>query len=367
MKIALWLLSFFLCFPFLANASVAALGPLDPKYLWMDAQIEQEFSPFSSGITREMLNETQALCPLYCRYKIEHSRVYGPEGNIRRMLEELVRLYPVPNVEFLYLQSDGVIKVQNHWKVRLTDTHFHPEVFPGPVFTSTKDKRCDRAILFMEWNLDLNGTHPSNWPVLSNLVMTLAGQIPWEQKIPQLFWRGYPMGFQHDYSLHGWKSTPRGKACYLSHVYPHLINAGFYVNDHTFIRDAKKREKIDIFKPWISQEDVMKYKYQISIDGHTCSYPGLQWKLLSKCTVFLQQTNDIMWFYSQIQPWVHYIPVNEDLSDLVEKILWAQSHDEECRKIASNSHQFAKEQLSADVICLYCYKVLQKYASLQRF
>ena len=342
-----------------------ALDPYSPKYLWMDEQIEREFAPFRDGITNEMLAETERLCPLYHRYKIKNSEIFGPEGAVKQMLNRLVLLYLVPDVEFLYLQSDGIIKVEEDWPVQLADKNFHPEVFPGPVFTSTKDKRCDRAILFLEWNLYLKGAHASNWPILFKEILSLSEQTSWEKKTSKLFWRGYPMGFQHDYS-HNWKNTPRGKACYLSHLYPDLINAGFNVTDHTFIVNAQQIENINIYKPWVDQPDVMKYKYQLSIDGHTCSYPGLQWKLLSKCTVFLQETEDVMWFYSQIHPWVHYIPVKKDLSDLKEKVVWAQLNDRASREIANNSHEFAKEQLHPEAILLYCYKVLCKYASLQR-
>ncbi len=367
MKMLRQLVWVFWCFPLLVHASISALDPSDPKYRWMDEQIEREFAPFADGITREMLDQTQSLSPCYLRYQVIDSKIIGPDGPAQEVLSTLVELYQVPNVEFIFLQADGVIKVKDSWIVKIDDKEFHPEVFPGPIFTGAKNKTCQRAILFHDWYFYTKKEHSLNWLNVSKTVDQLAGNIPWENKIPRAFWRGCPTGFQHDYSPEHWKETPRGQASYLSHLHPHLIDAAFCINDWNFIQQARIQEGIDISKPRASYEEHMKHKYQISIDGHTCTYPGLQWKLLSKCTVFLQQTNDIMWFYSQIHPWVHYIPVNEDLSDLIEKVLWAQSHDEECRRIASNSHQFAKEQLSPSVLCLYCYKVLQKYASLQRF
>ena len=38
----------------------------------------------------------------------------------------------------------------------------------------------------------------------------------------------------------------------------------------------------------------------------------------------------------------YYIPVASDLSDLLDKINWAISHDNECEQIAANSLEFYK-------------------------
>jgi hypothetical protein len=35
------------------------------------------------------------------------------------------------------------------------------------------------------------------------------------------------------------------------------------------------------------------------------------------------------YIFDQIQPWVHYVPVREDLEDLMEKLEWAETHQDE--------------------------------------
>jgi hypothetical protein len=118
------------------------------------------------------------------------------------------------------------------------------------------------------------------------------------------------------------------------------------------------------FVPW---EEVLHYKYQMIIDGVTCSFPATQWKLLSGSLCFKQDSEDIQYYYDELIPWTHYIPVNHDLSDLKEKILWARAHDEEAQKIAQNGREFVLTHLMPEDILLYCYKALCKYAQLQRF
>ena len=55
------------------------------------------------------------------------------------------------------------------------------------------------------------------------------------------------------------------------------------------------------------------------------------------------------------------------MSDLLEQIAWAKSHDAECRQIAENARAFALANLMPEQIYAYFHHVLQKYASLQSF
>ena len=42
-------------------------------------------------------------------------------------------------------------------------------------------------------------------------------------------------------------------------------------------------------------------------------------------------------FYRDLKPFEHYVPVKEDLSDLMERITWARENDAEAKKIAENA------------------------------
>lgn len=42
-------------------------------------------------------------------------------------------------------------------------------------------------------------------------------------------------------------------------------------------------------------------------------------------------------FYNELRPWEHYIPVRADLGDLLDKIRWARSHDEEVKIMFGSS------------------------------
>jgi hypothetical protein len=64
-------------------------------------------------------------------------------------------------------------------------------------------------------------------------------------------------------------------------------------------------------------------------------WDALRWKLASGRLVFRVYLPARDWFHQFLEPWVHYIPVATDLSDLEARWLWAESHPEEAQRIAA--------------------------------
>jgi hypothetical protein len=54
--------------------------------------------------------------------------------------------------------------------------------------------------------------------------------------------------------------------------------------------------------------------------------------------------------HGEIQPWVHYVPVNIDLTDLHEKFEWAQSNPAQAEIIAKAGQDFAAATLAENYI-----------------
>lgn len=92
----------------------------------------------------------------------------------------------------------------------------------------------------------------------------------------------------------------------------------------------------------LSKTDMLKFKFQLDIDGRTNSWDGLFWKLYSNSVVFKVASHYEQWYYKHLKPMEHYIPVKGDLSDLGEKLNWALEHDEKCRLIADQGKKIAK-------------------------
>lgn len=329
--------------------------PLDaPGYEWMDAQIENEFARFAhSGVTLPMLTATLQKIGSEChRYRIVSSKVYGREGAMKNLLEAIVRCYTIPDVDFLYYAQDV-----------LREEAFKQIPQNAPVFVSAKQRACDRVVLFVDWYYDIDAYH-DGWNHSIGAINGNQQTWPWEAKKNTLFWRG--ANTDGYYTEKTWTEIPRGRIVHLSqHSEKLLIDAAF-----TKIlpwQADKKYEKQMATVPFVPVLDHLPYKYQLLVDGVTCTYPGTQWRLLSGCTTFKQESDDIMWFFSLLEPWVHYIPLRRDFTDVFDKILWARSHDDQAHQIAQNARALALSALMPEHIVLYCAKTLCKYASLQRF
>jgi hypothetical protein len=326
-----------------------------PGYEWMDEQIEKEFSRFEkTGITLAMINETQKISKITqeCRrYRILSSRVYGPEGQIKDLLEAVLRYYSIPNIDFLYYLQDV-----------LREEVFTEIPRNAPIFVSAKNRFCDRVILFVDWYYHIKD-EKGGWNGLIASINTHQETWPWNRKKAKLFWRG--ANTDGYYTKQNWTEHPRGRIVYLAQHAKELIDAAFHQICPE--RSDKYFRKETPTKPFVTVVDHLAYKYQLLVDGVTCTYPGTQWRLLSGCATFKQESDDVMWFFPLLEPWVHYIPVKQNLSDVFEKLLWAQKNDAWAHQIAQNARTFALNNIMPEHILLYCAKTLLKYASLQTF
>lgn len=108
---------------------------------------------------------------------------------------------------------------------------------------------------------------------------------------------------------------------------------------------------------YLTYEEQSKYKYVIHVEGHTFAF-RLGDELLMGSVVLLQESEYTLWFTDGLKPYVHYVPIAKDLSDLHEKLDWCTTHDAECEQIANNAKAFARENLTRDKILEYLRNVI---------
>lgn len=330
---------------------------------WMDRAVEQEFEAFEKeGISKELLEKTWEPCkkkPEFRRYRILGGQVFGEEGRIKRLLIRMMEKYPVPDVDFIYYYED-----------RLKPSFFKRSRFrkAAPIFVSAKHRSLKRAILFSDWLYDIDD-QAAGWNFLIRTLNDSQDRWPWEKKTAKLFWRGSPFDGKHfgKYTFENWRTFPRGAAVDASRKHPESIDAAFSQYPSKCRHDLPRCEKEMGPCLFVPQVEQLQYKYHLLVDGVTATFPGTHWKLLSGSACFKQESDDILYFDCELIAWKHYIPVKNDLSDLLEKIAWAKTHDAEAKQIGEEGRKFALENLLPDALLLYCSKTLKKYASLQKF
>ena len=100
------------------------------------------------------------------------------------------------------------------------------------------------------------------------------------------------------------------------------------------------------------------------IDGNTCAYSRAYWQFFSNCAIFKQNSDNIQWFYDLLQPYVHYIPLQQDMSDLKEKVSWAKQHESDVCAMVERAQQLANRYLMSADVHLYLYLLLLKHGKL---
>ena len=106
-------------------------------------------------------------------------------------------------------------------------------------------------------------------------------------------------------------------------------------------------------------ELVSKYSMLIDIEGRGYS-ARLKYLLWSHRPVLLVDRPHHEYYYEHLIPWKHFIPVKRDLSDILEKIIWCQSHPRESREIADQAFQFSETFLTREA----CYNKWNQVVSL---
>lgn len=88
-----------------------------------------------------------------------------------------------------------------------------------------------------------------------------------------------------------------------------------------------------------------RFQYIIDLPGHHF-LTKFYWMLFARRTLFYVRRDLAYDWEKRLEPFVHYVPLKEDLSDLLEKYAWAREHPEECRKLAENALDFGMNELS---------------------
>ena len=102
----------------------------------------------------------------------------------------------------------------------------------------------------------------------------------------------------------------------------------------------------------------MQYKYQLNIDGTVAAY-RFPYLLAGGSLVLKQDSAYYEHFYHQLEPWVHYVPVERDIGDLVERLEWARGNDKKAREMARNAAQFVEDHLLPEQLYCYIFQLLK--------
>eukprot|EP00976_Prorocentrum_cordatum_P029555 601867-Prorocentrum_minimum.AAC.1 len=115
---------------------------------------------------------------------------------------------------------------------------------------------------------------------------------------------------------------------------------GFAYGRQAFVKLSKSEPAsfkafTDEILPFSEQK---RYRYIMSLSGAGAWTFFTQYFFLLGSLVFLQDSPVELWWSLILKPWVHYIPVAEDLSDIHAKLAWVRANQENAMAIARRAY-----------------------------
>ncbi|MGU3493027.1 glycosyl transferase family 90 [Xanthobacteraceae bacterium A53D] len=166
----------------------------------------------------------------------------------------------------------------------------------------------------------------------------VAHSVPWEQREDVVRWRGAPSG--QGEIAHSWMDPTNP-------LLRQRVRMCLALKDMPGV-DVAFAGRADLAPYGISRERIgplewAKVRYAMDVDGFSAAWMNFFSRLLLGCCVLkiASPYGFRQWFYDSLVPWIHYVPVKADLSDLADKIAWCREHPDTCRQIAADGQAFA--------------------------
>ena len=213
----------------------------------------------------------------------------------RPVTDSLRRYVPWREVEhskFLGLGSYG----EPRFLHRHEDARIYPEL-PRQVLTYNRHVGDRNALLIPDIEFITTGFEPF-------LAQVSELGVPWRQKAGKVIWRGARFPADHARS-----ELDGPEVVHVRHAAVALAATPAF------------RTHLDAsFEP-TPIADMLKYRYQLDLDGMANAWSGLFWKLASSSLVFKPASHWEQWYYDRLLPGTHYValPSLEDIPAAIRR------------------------------------------------
>lgn len=248
--------------------------------------------------------------------------------------------YIIPNGEYVIDFVDEV-KDETYW--------------PLMSFSSTRELVAKEQVVLMPDFEAANGYKP-----LFGHIDYEINNFPWESKIPKIFFRGSATGSTPE--ITNIYDVPRIKFLELTKNIS-FVDAGLssYTEWQWNAKALAELKTKFALKDFVKPDASLRYKYLLDINGNSCSLSRMAWILYSNGLLMKQQSNKVQWYYDQLLPYVHYLPIAEDFSNLQQQYDWAESHQAEVIAMTRNANKLATQVFSEAAVDMATVDAFKRY------
>ncbi|KAG7345935.1 glycosyl transferase family 90 protein [Nitzschia inconspicua] len=159
-------------------------------------------------------------------------------------------------------------------------------------------------------------------------------QRPWHTKHNSIVWRGSTSG-QRRPVIQTYIDAPRNDMDIAFSEILTVHKGKFPKPDQYYLRNA------------MSVKELLSYKYLLVLEGWGMA-SSLKWMLYSNSVVFMAPPTKTSWAMEELLvPYIHYVPLWQNHSNLPQQLEWARTHDEDCRKIALYSRHYMERLVTS--------------------
>mmetsp|Transcript_39666 Transcript_39666/g.60983 ORF Transcript_39666/g.60983 Transcript_39666/m.60983 type:complete len:451 (+) Transcript_39666:161-1513(+) len=161
---------------------------------------------------------------------------------------------------------------------------------------------------------------------------------PWGKKKDMAVFRGQLTGSRYGYNstLSDEENCMRMKRCRL--VYNHANSSLIYARlTNTRDKVPNVLNGVELVGGKVDLEILLQHKGIIMIEGNDVA-SGLKWALLSQSVVLMPPPKHTSWAMEELlEPWVHYVPLNDLATDVEERMQWVVDNDAEAQRISARA------------------------------
>jgi len=231
-----------------------------------------------------------------------------------------------------------------------------------PLFTASAPINCTHAFPFPNYGtIDLLQNDELHW---EQILQDQCSTYSWESKKRQVVWRGSLSAPNENLQSVRWRLC-RLVTELSSETDKDLFDVGLVEipsrHDHLNLNVSHVG---GLKKPIRPMAAFQQYVAIVDVDGNAWSsrFGSL---LCSSSVVIKVEPEHVEYFYQDLQPWTHYVPVRLDLTDLVDRARFVleKSNEATVRGIVKNANDWCRTHLTYDETAGSMLDILEVYSS----
>ena len=251
----------------------------------------------------------------------------------------------------------GDVVVSNFILFAGTDWNI-PTALIGNIPTLAYTKRRHSDIISMPWTEQYSGKYIIN----KYIEARKHRNYPWEAKANTIVWRGMPWSPNLAHSGLSLELLPRYHVSVMSHhlkkSQPHNISwlDACLVGSYNWYIDTLFHNQTICASDSLGKiitlrvDTMLKYRYILNIGGTSGTSNSILWKLSSSSLVLNVESDYEDWYDPLLKPWIHYVPIRKDLSDLKKQYDYLNNNTDLAKKIITNANKMIDMIMSHNYI-----------------